>query len=174
MWALAQLSGWCNTSCKTPRCTAATECMWQNKLCLATQCFCPCLSWQQPHLQCWKISKLESFQDIGKQVVGASAYKAVVFDLMQCSERLFKAACFLQNDEKVLDHLMELVSHPPDPAMEALSAQGCTGRIMSKYRNPSSCSPSSASLLLCISAEAQVCPMCARWACCLAELYLYT
>ena len=35
--------------------------------------------------------------------------------------------CFVQDDHEVLDQLMDLVSYPPDPAMEALSAQGCTG-----------------------------------------------
>lgn len=33
----------------------------------------------------------------------------------------------VQDDGEVLDELMDLACQPPDPAMEALSAQGCTG-----------------------------------------------
>ena len=37
------------------------------------------------------------------------------------------AAIVVQNDGDVLNDLMDLIAHAPDPVMEALSAQGCTG-----------------------------------------------
>lgn len=33
----------------------------------------------------------------------------------------------MQDDSKVLEDLRALVAQPPSPALEALSAQGCTG-----------------------------------------------
>lgn len=41
----------------------------------------------------------------------------------------FDALC-TQDDEQVLDDLSDLVLHPPDPHMELLSAQGCTGEFV--------------------------------------------
>ncbi|KAL0042957.1 hypothetical protein WJX79_005070 [Trebouxia sp. C0005] len=59
-----------------------------------------------------------------------------------------------QNDEEVLDKLSDLVADPPDPEMELLSAQGCTGCKRCKHagnrkgsiqkhtnHNPCSCCP---------------------------------
>jgi hypothetical protein len=40
---------------------------------------------------------------------------------------IFIKLYFVQNDEEVLDNLNDLVADPPDPEMELLSAQGCTG-----------------------------------------------
>lgn len=42
----------------------------------------------------------------------------------------------IQNDEEVLDKLSDLVADPPDPEMELLSAQGCTG-MHCEARHPS-------------------------------------
>ncbi|DBB04272.1 TPA: hypothetical protein ACH3X1_012770 [Trebouxia sp. C0004] len=60
-----------------------------------------------------------------------------------------------QNDDEVLDSLSDLVADPPDPEMELLSAQGCTGCKQCKHagnrkgsiqkhskHNPCSCCPS--------------------------------
>ena len=46
------------------------------------------------------------------------------------SSWLFANALHIQDDEQVLDDLSDLVSHPPDPHMELLSAQGCTGNFV--------------------------------------------
>ena len=37
----------------------------------------------------------------------------------------------LQDDSTVLEDLASLVEMPPDPGMEALSAGGCTGELLS-------------------------------------------
>lgn len=43
---------------------------------------------------------------------------------------------YIQDDEQVLDDLSDLVSHPPDPHMELLSAQGCTGKfVMAAFKH---------------------------------------
>ncbi|KAL3141843.1 hypothetical protein ABBQ32_004509 [Trebouxia sp. C0010 RCD-2024] len=80
----------------------------------------------------------------GAEHVGArSAVRLVQHLLQDC-----------QDDGQVLDQLMNLACQPPDPAMEALSAQGCTGCKQCKHpgnrkgsiakhskRNPCSCCP---------------------------------
>ncbi|KAL0048711.1 hypothetical protein WJX82_009391 [Trebouxia sp. C0006] len=75
------------------------------------------------------------------------------------SRQAIRLVCHLlqdcQNDEEVLDNLSDLVADPPDPEMELLSAQGCTGCKQCKHagnrkgsiqkhtkHNPCSCCPS--------------------------------
>lgn len=58
---------------------------------------------------------------------GIQACPDLVGSLVNGTNSQFGSQSILQDDGQVLDQLMDLVSYPPDPAMEALSAQGCTG-----------------------------------------------